>query len=311
MIKSYPKILPLVGKYADLILGHEIQVEEKVDGSLFAFGLDMEGKLHCRSKGTAISIEAPNDLFRPAVEHVVSVQERLPKGTIFYGETLKTNRHNTLCYDRIPKNHIALFGMFDWERTSGSSYASLVSAAELLDVDVVPRITSSSSSGNYVFKSLSEVEELLDRESFLGGQKIEGVVLKDYSRPMEFAGMIYPLTVLKLVSEQFKEKHAGNPDWTPQKDVLEECLSRYKTEARWHKTVQHLRDDGKLTGEPKDIGPLMKALWEDVVTEEKENFKEELFHIFKKRLAHKVQAGFPEWFKRQLLTGDFNVPQAA
>ena len=297
MIKSYPKILPLVGKYSDLVLGVEVEVTEKVDGSFFGFGLDHEGKLHCRSKGQAISVEAPPDLFRPAVEHVVSVQDRLPKGIIYYGETLKTTRHNTLTYDRVPKGHIALFGKFDWDRTGGSDYEALVEAAAYLDVDVVPLLYKGT------FDSMEQYADLFrsSGESFLGGAAMEGIVVKDYTRPMEFAGMIYPLTVLKLVGEAFKEKHSNNPDWKPQKDVLEECLNQYKSEARWHKAVQHLRDEGKLLGEPKDIGPLMAELWRDVVEEEKENFKEELYQIYKKRLAHKVQAGFPEWYKDYLL----------
>lgn len=298
MIKSYPKILPLVGKYADLVCGVEVEVTEKVDGSCFGFGVDLEGKLHCRSKGQAISVEAPADLFRPAVEHCVAIQDRLPKGVVFYGETLKTERHNTLAYSRVPRNHIALFGMFDWERTAGAPYEGLVEAAANLDVDVVPLLYKGR------LDSLEQFSDLVKSSpiSFLGGAPIEGIVVKDYTRPMEFAGMIYPLTVLKLVSEQFKEKHSNNPDWKPQKDVLEDCLNQYKTEARWHKAVQHLKEQGILLGEPKDIGPLMSELWRDVVEEEKENFKEELFNMFKKRLAHKVQAGFPQWYKEQLLS---------
>lgn len=51
--------------------------------------------------------------------------------------------------------------------------------------------------------------------------------------------------------------------------LLELLYDSYRTEARWQKAVQHLRDEGKLLGEPKDIGPLMAEIWRDLVEEEK------------------------------------------
>lgn len=297
MIKSYPKILPLVGKYADLVLNRRVEITEKCDGSMFAFGLDCNDKLHMRSKGQAIDCEHAPDLFRPAAEHVLSIQHKLEKNTAYYGETLKTPRHNTLAYDRVPTNHIALFGVFDFERTKGVDYEGVVEAAHHLEVDVVPLL------GHVELGELQQFADMLAKagKSWLGGADMEGIVVKDYTRPMEFAGMIYPLTVLKYVSEAFKEKHSSNPDYVPQRDKMDELFARYKTEARWNKAIQHLKEADKLTGEPKDIGPLMAELWKDVVEEEKENFKEELFHMFKKRLAWSVQAGFPEFYKQKLL----------
>lgn len=300
MLKSYPKILPLVGKYADLVVDRTVEVTEKIDGSMFAFGLDENGKLHCRSKGQAIDPEYPNDMFRPAVEYVRSIEHKLAKGTSYYGETLKTPRHNTLAYDRVPHNHIALFGVFDFDRTRGSDYDTVRRTADELGVESVRLL------GNVNLSSLVEFADLMKSVgvSQLGGANIEGIVIKDYTRPMDFAGMIYPLTVLKYVSEEFKEKHANNPDWVGKKDALELLYDSYRTEARWQKAVQHLRDEGKLLGEPKDIGPLMAEIWRDLVEEEKQNFMEELFKLYKKRWASRAQAGFPEWYKTRLLEGN-------
>lgn len=295
MIKSYPKILPLVGKHADLVLRTPVEVTEKVDGSMFAFGKDHEGKLHFRSKGREIDENVVDKLFRPAVEHVLSIQDRLPTGVCYYGETLFRPNHNTLCYERVPKGNIALFGMFDWDRTGGNGWEQLADEAARLDMDVVPLLAQGE------FGELGELTKLMEAKSFLGNEDMEGIVIKDYTRPMEFAGMIYPLTVLKFVSERFKEKHADNPEYVSSKNKLEEIMLAYRTEARWAKAVQHLRDEGKLVGEPKDIGPLMAELWRDLVEEEKENFKEELYKLYKKDLARLVQRGFPEWYKRKLL----------
>jgi len=301
MLKSYPKIIPLVGKYADLVTnGDEIEITEKVDGSMFAFGRSPEGELFFRSKGQQIDERAPPNMFAPAVEHILTVADRIPNDTAFYGETLQKPRHNTLAYSRVPLNHLALFGVFDFERTRGESHEVLTGYANTLGVDVVPLIYRGP------MDSIANIPALMQKESFLGGQLIEGVVLKDYARPFEFAGMIMPITVLKYVSEAFKEKHSNNPDWKPQGDALEEVLNQYRKgqEARWTKAIQHRKEAGLYLGEPKDIGPLMKEIWDDVLVEEKENFKEELFHIYKKRLAHAAQGNFPQWFKSQYLLGD-------
>ncbi len=295
MIKSYPKILPLVGKHADLVLRQQVEITEKVDGSMVAFGKDHEGKLHFRSKGRAIDENVVDKLFRPAVEHVLSIESRLPRGVCYYGETLFRPNHNTLHYERVPKGHIALFGMFDWDRTGGNEWNVLADEAARLDMDICPLLAEGE------FGELLAITALMEGKSFLGKEDMEGIVIKDYAHPIEFAGMVYPLTALKYVSERFKEKHSLNPEYVPNRDKLEELFRSYRTEARWDKAIQHLRDDGKLVGEPKDIGILMAELWRDVVEEEKENFKEELYKMYKKRLAGVVQAGFPEYYKRKLL----------
>ncbi|MCH8034511.1 MAG: hypothetical protein IH950_12255, partial [Bacteroidetes bacterium] len=69
----------------------------------------------------------------------------------------------------------------------------------------------------------------------------------------------------------------------------------------WHKAIQHFRDDGKLTESPKDIGPLIQEVLRDIEEEELENIKEELWRLFKKPIQRIVVAGFPEWYKQQLM----------
>lgn len=301
MLKSYPKILPLVGKYSDLVVGQWCEGTEKIDGSQFAFGKDKEGNLRFRSKGQPIVPEEKLDkLFRPAVEYVQSIVHLIPADHAFYGETLCKPRHNTLEYSRVPKNHIALYGVTDYERTTSYPYEVTEQYAEHFGMDKVPLIFRGK------LNELKEVTSLIDKESVLGGCKMEGMVLKT-NKPMEFSGMIFPFTSLKYVSEEFKEKHSSNPDWIPNKDKLEVLLGTYRTEARWHKAIQHLRDEGKLVGEPKDIGLLIPELMRDLVEEEKENFKDELFKLYNKQWTARATHGFPEFYKKHLLSGDIGA----
>lgn len=300
-MKSYIKILTASGHYGDHIVGKQVELTEKLDGSQFAFGKDESGNFSYRSKGTMIHPDNVPKLFRPAVDHVISIQDRIPNKTVFYCETLASPRHNTLAYSRVPKNHLALYGVTDFQRTKSLAISrdDYIKWADMLEIEPIPVLAVCK------LDSLNQLADpkLLNRESALGGALIEGVVAKQYDTPFEFSGMVFPFTALKYVSEQFKEKHRDNPDWTPQVDKLQNLFAQYKTDARWHKAVQHLRDDGKLTHSPKDIGPLMKELAEDLELECKEEFKEELYRLYRKQWIAKVQSQFPDWYKKELLGG--------
>lgn len=174
--------------------------------------------------------------------------------------------------------------------------------AERLDVDTVPLL----------FKGEANAQMVLDMvdktDSFLGGQKIEGVVVKRYT-PWMFMGRI-PLSVMsgKYVSEAFKEVHAK--DWKKEhtnKGKLDVVISQYRSEARWNKAIQHLRENGELVGAPADIGRLIEEVRLDVTLEEKENIKEELWKIYKDDFMRHTVSGLPEWYKKKLAMVDIDV----
>lgn len=90
-------------------------------------------------------------------------------------------------------------------------------------------------------------------------------------------------------------------------DKLEVAISQYKSEARWNKAIQHLRENGELAGTPADIGRLIKEVRFDITLEEKENIKEELWKIYKDDFLRNAVFGLPEWYKKKLATGDVDV----
>ena len=63
----------------------------------------------------------------------------------------------------------------------------------------------------------------------------------------------------------------------------------FRAEARWAKSVQHLRDNGELENEPRDIGKLIKAIKDDITEEEKENIRKFLWKEFKEK--HQTESG--------------------
>jgi hypothetical protein len=171
-----------------------------------------------------------------------------------------------------------------------------------------PRLKPGSSSGvplleQCVVGGVAFLEKLMDRTSCLGGVCIEGVVVKNYKRLTPDGKVM----IGKYVSEGFKEANgATQRALNPAKaDVIQSLVTRYATEARWQKAVQHLRDSGTLLGAPQDIGPLMREIHQDVIAECGEEIKEALFKWAWKGITSGLTRGFPTWYKQRLLEGAF------
>ena len=309
-IPAFPKIFNLGDKNLERLFIGEVEITEKIDGSQIAFGR-VNGNLFIRSKGAVIKDEngwvrviTESDLFYPAIQHIERIKNILPDDVVFYGETLAKPKHNTLKYDYIPKNHIALFGIlythptFNW----ATKYKELTTLAYLLDVDVVPLITTIE--GGHITPQL--INSFLDAESYLGGAKIEGVVIKNYNEQLLIGGQVLPILCGKYVSEAFKEVHRKN--WSSENTSggkYQKFLDSFRTEARWQKAIQYVRDKGELTNTPKDIGNLIKVIGDDIVEEEKEYIKEQLFKLYSNDITRNAIKGFPEWYKQQLMESQF------
>ncbi len=120
---SYPSIFALGHRAIRDLLQGAVNVEEKVDGSQFSFGLvpanvDDAGNpvdavwsvedgvshaLKVRSKGAVIQLDAPEALFREAVETVKWLAPMLHPGWTYRSEVLKKPHHNALTYERVPR----------------------------------------------------------------------------------------------------------------------------------------------------------------------------------------------------------------
>lgn len=293
-MQAFPKIFALGTDYIKDIFKEEVEVTEKVDGSQFGFG-KINGELICRSKGKIQYAGAVDKLFDVAVDYVQSIEHLIPDNHFFYAEYLKNPHHNALTYNRVPKNNLILFGVCDDTQKFVSKYEELVEYANLLGIEVVPLIFRGK------INDVMQIQEFLERESVLGGPNVEGVVVKNYSRPFLLGGQPIPLMSGKFVSEKFKEVHRAN--WSGEHttrgkfDLFKES---FRSEARWQKAVQHLNENGELENAPRDIGKLMKEVQLDIEEEEKENIKTFLWNEFKRDILSKAVAGLPEWYKLKL-----------
>lgn len=292
---SYSEVFTL-GHPAILdIFEDPVYVEEKIDGSQFSFGR-VSGEFCCRSKRKDITYDR-DKMFNKAYETAYEVVSNfaLPANCIIRCEYLERPKHNVLCYNRVPHRHLIVY---DIEIDNAPlPYIAKKDMCEKFNLECVPLLHQGK------ILSSQDVISLMDRESILGGCKIEGMVFKNYQRWTKDKKYY----VGKFVAEEFKEKNrhefkANNPT---AKDVVLRLCEELRTEARWQKAVQHLREEGLLCYEPKDIALLIKEVRVDVEKEEKEYIKEELYKHFSRQILSSTIHGLPEWYKVKLMEGVF------
>ena len=294
---SYPSIYALGHKAIAELLTVPVNVEEKVDGSQFSFGI-FDGEIRCRSKGAVLHVDAPEKMFGPAVESAKKLAPDLVNGWTYRAEYLSKPNHNALAYDRAPRGNLILFDV-NTGHEEYLHYHTKVAVAHILGLDVVPLLFSGK------LDDIAAMRQFLDTTSVLGGQKVEGVVVKPalYS----LYGADKKVLMGKFVSEAFKEVHGNSwREANPTRgDMIETLKAKYRTPARWGKALQHLTEAGAIEGSPKDIGALIREVPLDVRKECEGEIKEALFAWAWPHIARASGAGLAEWYKEVLLKRQF------
>lgn len=294
---SYTKIHALGHRLIRDIFQGKVYVEEKIDGSQISFGV-FGDELKIRSRGGPIHLGAPDKMFAQAVATIRIMADRglLRDGWTYRGEYLAKPNHNVLAYGRIPLNFI-----IGWDISDGLesylSYEDKKNEFDRIGLETTPLLHYGEVADIQFFR------RFLERESILGAQKIEGVVVKNYSKFLPDG----KLMVGKFVSEAFKEIHNGvwkeaNPS---NSDVVDGLIESYKTPARWAKAVQRLREAGQLEDSPRDIGKIVAEIPKDIFEEETDAIKERLFQHFAPKIRRGCVGGVAEWYKEQLLKKSF------
>ena len=292
---AYPKIYNVGHRIVSEIFSSECTIEEKIDASQFS-ACKINGVLKCRSKNKELDMDNPEKMFIPIVDVFKSIMPLMINGYTYRGEYASKPKHNVLAYDRIPKNFFIGFDI-NTEEECYMSYEEKNKEFERLGFETVPLLLKGK------VDNLETLLELLEKTSILGGQKIEGFVVKNY----ELFGPDKKVLMAKHVSEAFKEVHKrdfkkSNPT---KADILVLLAESYKTKARWNKSIQHLKERGEYTQSPKDIGVLIQEVQQDVKDECKDEIMEKLFGWAWPNIKRKIVAGLPEWYKEELLKGQF------
>jgi len=291
-IPSYGKIHQVGHSNNRDLFQHELVVEEKVDGSQISFGL-VDSELVICSKNCVID-QQDAGMFEAAVESIKKRRLCFQEGWIYRGEFLKSTKHNVLNYERIPTDHIVILDIED-DLGAHLNPAAKKEEARRIGLECVPLLHVGTIS------DMVEMRGLLERTSFLGVAKIEGVVFKAYGHVNRDGKLLMG----KFVNESFKEVHKQPKTGKPHRDILEVMAGMYCTKTRWEKAVQHLKEEGRLDESPRDIGELMKAVNVDVLEECKEEIKEELFKWAWPQISKSLAVGLPQWYKNRLAEAAF------
>jgi hypothetical protein len=292
---SYPKIFQFGHGAVAEVVNARVLVEEKIDGSQFSFGL-IDGRLRIKSHHQDISdIVGEYGLFTEAIAYVRTLHEKglLHPGWTYRGEVLQRPCHNRLAYERVPKHHIVGFDVCTGPEVY-LEYNDKCLEFRRLDLETVPY---------YYFGQLPNVDTIdtfLGRTPLLGGKHIEGVVFKAYGRYGEDKKTL----MAKYVHPAFRETKTPD-EYTKSVDFTQGLIDTYRSEARWDKAIQRLKEQGKLGNEPKDIGPLIGAITKDIEEECGDEIRRKLWKRYWPHVARGCTGGFAEYYKRKLMEGAF------
>jgi len=307
-LTSIPKIYTAGVRQNVSIFRGPVVVEEKYDGSQFTFGLVPNAAgdrydLVARSKSVQLD---PADLgmFNQAYDTALKlmVENKLIPGWTYCCEYLSKPKHNVLQYARVPAGFLVLYDIriTDYTTARFATPDEKISEAIKLGIEPVKVIAT----GEY----FSFQDAWLTAGSSLGNGNIEGVVIKNYGQPHDERPN-WPMTA-KVVNAQFKEKMQCKPR-NPKPgagEIVQSIINSLRTEPRWLKAIHHLRDAGQLINDCKDIGPLVKEIQRDVLTEESEWIKAKLFEEFSAEISRGVVNGFAQYYK-DILAGGLNTWQ--
>lgn len=289
-MKAFPKIYTFGDAHVRHILDGDVVVVEKIDGSQWGFGI-VDGKPFYRSKGRQVYREVADKMFYPALETSERILSSLNQDIQFYAETLHRPKHNLLAYERVPLNNLYLFAVqVDGEFLPISDVHSWATKLEIEPPNILfqGKLKDSSHARSFLTTSC------------LGGVQMEGVVITNYNAPTVVKGwVVNTITTAKVVTERFKERHGKKSS----KQTVQSFIESFRTEARWHKAVQHLKESGVLQEALQDIGPAMKEIALDIRAEDEDYIKKNLYNLFIRDIIREALAGFPEWYKEVLDNG--------
>ena len=127
---------------------------------------------------------------------------------------------------------------------------------------------------------------------------MERLVIKNYQQIIELNGQIRHMTT-KFVRDEFREKHKSlNPS---RRQTIDDLVLSLRSEKRWEKAIQHLRDDGTLVNDVKDIGGIIKEVHRDLMEEEGEALKERIWDKYRKHVMSTAVRGLPDYYKDKLM----------
>lgn len=270
----------------------EIRIREKIDGSQIGFGKDPEGRLWVRSRGKILvdplvgTVDRSSG-FGPAIDYIESIKNKINPDEFFYGEYLSRPHHGKIKYDRVPNNHIVIFESSDFDRKEFYSYDM---RAEYMGFETAKEYDLDKSEMN-----MDGLKKAMDEAvPMLGGERVEGLVLKNYGQSGHEGQDRGDVDVLsmKIVQEDFREVKVVKAKG------IDAFIERFSTHQRYEKALQHLKEAGELDGTDADIGRLCKEVIRDTREEESHVIEPWLDAYANKAFNRGLVKDVPAWLKK-------------
>ena len=301
-IERYIKI-PHIGNriIADIFDG-EVEISSKIDGSNWRVLLSPDGLMYGSRK-----VDMPTDqMFGVAIEQSERIYndvdwQDIGNEIMLFTEFLANPKHNTLTYDRVPLNHLYLFAAIVDDEVQDTHQLELI--ADVLDVEP-PHIIHTGT-----IENSDQLNAMLDTDSVLGGTTVEGIVIKNYNHNFDplvsptFSHM--PLTG-KIVNESFKERNKA--EWKLNKSVIDNVCEQFLTVPRFNKAIQHVKEEGSLEGEKRDLKYLIPEFYNDLMKEEYEDIRRIVMTAFLNKLRKKADQYVVQSYINHLTEQAFEQP---
>jgi RNA ligase len=258
VMKKYSKIVRY-GKQATqntLENNPNIVIMEKLDGANASFKVE-NGEILAFSRNNQLG---EGDGLRGFYEWTQTLDpESLVEGGIYFGEWLVKHK---LDYGE-NMNQFYLFDIYDEETERYIDFNKVRAEAEILDLNTVPVFYQGE------FKSLEHIQSFVGKSML--GEIGEGVVVKNYLYEDKHGDQLFT----KFVSDEFAEKQQVKKHRvSPSKDLLDDFVGTYLTEARVNKILHKMVDENILEEDfdVTDMGTILKnagsRIYEDIVSEE-------------------------------------------
>ena len=309
MIRTFPSINS--GNETNLQnidLEERIIIQEKIDGSQFTVYKDESGKLHYYNKNKEIGGQG-----KPFLNAYLSLQgkeDMFQEGLFYHGEAMTSRLTNTNEYERAAK---CFWIIYEIVRTNNYVLTPEEMQKVLQDTpfETVRLIYDNKRDEKRDLKELVEnIMKKIDNgdngeheeetiKSCLGGIP-EGIVLKALNVLKKDK---FSVTRYKFVRPAFSEANHSKKKRLPQvsdTDFIFELGSIYNTDARFSKAVQHLQEKDKWneTNINRNISLLVGELDEDLLKEELEEIKTQLFIRYWPEISKAARQGLTDFLKK-------------
>lgn len=293
---QYPKVVSIGQKGMEELFADDVVITEKIDGNNVRIMNDGKALIFGSHRTILAKGNPDAKMFVPFLDWVENNYDNLmrliPKDCILFGEmaqnqcTLKYDKTYPLVLFDIAKT--TDYGLDFVDSEFQQKHLSEISGA--LNIPKVPIF--------YIgrIEKAEQLAEFLERDSFLGRTKLEGIVIKNYSRLNQWNRQLFA----KLVREEFREENKRVFKRVDFKSIEEEIAERFFTRARLVKMVQKLKEEGKYEGHLRDIRHLVGDTPKDIYEENKEDIKEILFEHFWKRISRIVTGRVAPEYKKLL-----------